>query len=370
MRIDADKPIPKYLQLKEILKHHFKDERYRADQKIPTENELIEQFQVSRNTVRQALAELANEEVIYKIQGSGSFFAGETADDLRHSYLVGVIVPRLSFYIYPQIIQGIDDIAHQKHYNIVLGSSDVSPEKELVCVKQLLKKNIDGLLIEPSGGFQHFKDSENFQVLKELTIPVVFMDWALDDPGVSYVSPDDVNGGFRATSYLIEAGHRRIAHVYPNDAMPGIKRYQGYRKALETYGIDYDSRLDKSTPILKWNEPGHITMLTKELIDLGDDMPTALFFFNDDGALHGYTAIRNAGLKIPEDISVIGFDDSEMAARAEVPLTTMIHPKYQLGKWAADILFHQIEHNRQPPPWQMLLNPTIAVRDSVKAISP
>lgn len=370
MRIDADKPIPKYLQLKEILKRHFKDEKYRADQKIPTENELIEQFQVSRNTVRQALAELANEEVIYKIQGSGSFFAGETADDLKHSYLLGVIVPRLSFYIYPQIIQGIDDIAHQKHYNIVLGSSDVSPEKELVCVKQLLKKNIDGLLIEPSGGFQHFEDSENFRVLKELTIPVVFMDCAIDDPEVSYVSPDDVEGGFRATSYLIEAGHRRVACVCPNDNIPGMKRYQGYRKALETYGIGYDSRLDKSTPILKWNEPGHVAMLMRELIDLRNDRPTAVFFFNDDGALHGYTAIRDAGLKIPHDISILGFDDSELAARAEVPLTTMIHPKYQLGKWAADILFEHIDHQGQTPPRQMILNPTIAVRDSVKVIGP
>jgi GntR family transcriptional regulator of arabinose operon len=368
MRIDAEKPIPKYLQLKEILKHHFKDQHYQADQKIPTEDELIEQFQVSRNTVRQALAELVTEGVIYKIQGSGSFFAGETQDDLKHSYLIGVIVPRLSFYIYPQIIQGIDDIAHGKHYNIVLGSSDVSPEKELVCVEQLLKKNIDGLIIEPSGGLQHFEDSKNFQMLKTLFIPVVFMDWVLDDPNVSYVSPDDVEGGFRATSHLIEAGHRRVACICPNDNVPGIKRYQGYRKALETYGIDYDSRLEKSTPILQWNTPGHIAMLMRELLDLGNDRPTAVFFYNDDGALQGCDAIRNAGMIIPDDISVIGFDDSEFASRAEVPMTTMIHPKYQLGKWAAEILFEQIEHNGQIPPRQMILNPTVAVRDSVKSL--
>ena len=366
MRIDAEKPIPKYLQLTEILKCQFKDKHYQAGQKIPTENELIEQFHVSRNTVRQALAELVNEDVIYKIQGSGSFFAEEIQDDLKHSYLIGVIVPRLSFYIYTQIIQGIDDIAHQKHYNIVLGSSDVNPEKELARVEQLLEKNIDGLLIEPSGGFRHFEDSKNFRVLKELKIPVVLMDWAVDDPEVSYVSPDDVEGGFRATSYLIEAGHRRIAYVYPNDTVSGIKRYQGYRKALECYGIDYDGRLDKSTTVLRWHKAGHIPMLVQELIDLGDHRPTAVFFLNDDAALQGYPAIRNAGLNIPDDISVIGFDDTDLAVRAEVPLTTMIHPKYQLGKWAAEILFEHIEHHG--PPWQMILNPAIAVRDSVKAL--
>src|SRR5512136_809661 len=159
MRIEADKPTPKYLQLAEILKEHFKDLQYQPDQKIPTEDELIEQFQISRNTVRQALAELVSEGIIYKIQGSGSFFAGTAPAEPNRSYLIGVIVPRLSFYIYPQIIQGIDDVAHQKNYNIVLASSDVKPDKELVCLDQLLEKKIDGLLIEPSGGVQQFETS-------------------------------------------------------------------------------------------------------------------------------------------------------------------------------------------------------------------
>jgi GntR family transcriptional regulator of arabinose operon len=368
MRIDADRPIPKYLQLTEILKQHFKDQHYQADQKIPTEDDLIEQFQISRNTVRQALAELVNEGIIYKIQGSGSFFSGTAQEEQNRSYLIGVIVPRLSFYIYPQVIQGIDDVAHRKRYNIVLGSSDVKPEKELACLEQLLEKGIDGLLIEPSGGYQPFQDSQNFRLLKTLTIPIVVMDWALDDLEISYVSPHDVEGGFRATSYLVRAGHKRIACVYPNDTLPGIQRYQGYRKALATYQLAYDSQIEKSTTILKWNEPGQIATMVMELIALGDDKPTAVFFFNDDAALQGYEVMRNAGLTIPEDISIIGFDDSEFAVRTEVPLTTMIHPKYQLGKWAAEILFDHIEHNGQRTPWQMLLNPAIAVRNSVKWI--
>jgi GntR family transcriptional regulator of arabinose operon len=366
MRIDADKPIPKYLQLTEILKQHFKDQEYQTDQKIPTEDELIEQFQISRNTVRQALGELVKEGIIYKIQGSGSFFSGTTQEEQNRSYLIGVIVPRLSFYIYPQIIQGIDDVAHKKRYNIVLGSSDVKPEKELACLEQLLEKGIDGLLIEPSGGFQQFQDSKNFRVLKELKIPVVFMDWAFDDPEVSYVSPNDFEGGFRATNYLIKAGHKRIACVYPNDTLPGIQRYQGYRKALATYQLGYDSKFDQSTTILKWNEPGHIAALVRELVELGDDKPTAVFFFNDDAALQGYAIIRSAGLKVPDDLSLIGFDDSEFAVHTEVPLTTMIHPKYQLGRWAAEILFDQLERKGQATPQQILLNPAIAVRQSVK----
>jgi GntR family transcriptional regulator, arabinose operon transcriptional repressor len=368
MRIEAEKPTPKYLQLAEILKEHFKDLQYQPDQKIPTEDELIEQFQISRNTVRQALAELVNEGIIYKIQGSGSFLAGTAPEEPNRSYLIGVIVPRLSFYIYPQIIQGIDDVAHQKNYNIVLASSDVRPEKEQVCLDQLLEKKIDGLLIEPSGGVPQFETSVNFQRLKSLPIPVVFIDWELDDPAVSYVAPDDVEGSFRATNSLIEAGHRRIAWIGPNDNLPGIKRQQGYRKALTAHGLAYDPQLDKPCTIIKWNEPGGIGALVNELLDLGNARPTAIFFFNDDGALQGYDAIRAARLKIPADISVIGFDDVELAARADPPLTTILHPKYQIGKWAAEILFDSIEHPARHVPRQMLLSPAVVVRQSVKNV--
>ena len=201
-------------------------------------------------------------------------------------------------------------------------------------------------------------------------MPVVFMDWAIDDAAISYVAPDDVEGGLRATRYLIDAGHQRIACVCPYDTLPGIQRHQGYRKALETYNIPYDSGLDISTSITQWNEPGHIVNLVHSLLQLGADRPTALFFFNDDGALRGYEAIRAAGLLVPEDMSVMGFDDSDFAVVPDVPLTTMIHPKYHLGKWAAEILFEQLDHPEQKIPRQMLLNPTVAVRQSVKTLSP
>ncbi len=369
MRIDAEKPIPKYLQLKDIIKHYFKKEHYEPSQKIPSENDLMKQFNVSRNTVRQALAELVNEGFIYKKHGSGSFFSGKMHEDQEHSYLIGVITPNIPSYIYSKIMEGIDDVAHKRRYNIVLGSSKGSPEKELVCLEQLLEKDVEGLLVEPSGGFREIQESKIFRLLKELTIPVIFMDWAINDPDVSYVSLDDVEGGFRATSYLIEAGHRRIACIYPDDHIPGIQRYQGYRNALETYGIKYDSRFDKPSTILRWNEGDEICMRMKELISLGDDRPSAVFFFNDAAALRGYAVIREAGLKIPDDISVIGFDDSEMAALADVPLTSVIHPKYRIGKWAAEILFEHIGQKDQRFPKHMLINPTIAVRDSVKFFS-
>jgi GntR family transcriptional regulator of arabinose operon len=195
------------------------------------------------------------------------------------------------------------------------------------------------------------------------------MDWVIDDAEISYVSLDDVEGGFRATNYLIEAGHRRIACVYPDDHIPGIQRYQGYRKALETHGIAYYSQFDKPCTILTWNEGDEISRRVKELIALEDERPSAVFFFNDAAAFRGYAVIREAGLKIPDDISIMGFDDSEMAALADIPLTSVIHPKYQIGRWAAEILFEDIEQKSQKTHRQMIIKPTIAIRNSVKPLS-
>lgn len=369
MRIDTNNPTPKYLQLKDIIKKYFENEHYKPGQKIPSENELITRFEVSRNTVRQALGELVNEGFIYKKHGSGSFFSGKIHDEQTPSFLIGVITPFISYYIYPLIIQGIDDIAHEKRYNIVLGSSRGEQNKEVVSLEQLLEKDIDGLLIEPAGGFKEIRDSKILPLLKELSIPFMVIDWVIDDPDISFVSINDIEGGFRATKYLIEAGHKRIACVYPNDHIPGIQRYRGYRKALEAYNIEFDSTLDKPGTIFKWNDAAYAYGLVKELITLGEKRPSAIFFFNDSVALHGYQAIRDAGLSIPDDISIVGFDDSEIGAVADVPLTSMGHPKYQIGRWAAEILFEDIQHKGSKlPTKQMIINPTMVVRDSVKPL--
>ena len=144
-------------------------------------------------------------------------------------------------------------------------------------MEQILEKNIDGLLLEPAGGIHQIQESKTFSLLKTITVPVVFMDWMINDPEISYVSLDDIEGGVRATSYLIEAGHKTVACVYPDDHIPGLQRYQGYRKALETQGIEYDSRYDKPGTILHWNDPDYIPLLMKDLLELGDERPTAIF---------------------------------------------------------------------------------------------
>ena len=365
----SQKPQPKYLQLKEALIRFLSDEHYKADQRLPTEHELIEQFKVSRGTIRQALAQLVNEGILYKIQGSGTYFSGKLSNSSPSSSLIGVISPLITTYIFPQIIQGITDIAQQKGYNIVLATSQTNPGKELGCIEQLAAKGIEGLLFDPAFDFQGAPDEELLSFLKTLTIPVVFMGVMIDDSDVSFVSLDDREAGFKVTSYLIESGHQRIACVYPTSPISGVHRYQGYRNALNVHGIAFDRRLDKMITA-KNNHEAHLSLVIRELLDLDKEhRPTAIVFYNDLLAVEGCRLLEAAGLHVPEDISAISFDDSELALQSRTPLTSVIHPKYYLGKWAAELLFEQIAHPELHFPRRLIITPEIAFRNSVKPVA-
>jgi GntR family transcriptional regulator of arabinose operon len=282
--------------------------------------------------------------------------------------LIGVITPVMFTYIYPQVVHGINDILSQNDYNLVVADLGYGSNEEHLHLERMLTRGIDGLIFEPCGGTKHFQDTRAFAMLKSLTIPVVVMGWMFENSGVSCVSLDDMEGGFRATNYLIENGHRRIGCIYISDHEPAILRYQGYRKALETHNIHFDSRLEKSKPTSKHIQANSAYFLTQDLLAMGAERPTAIFFFNDNAAIQGYTAIQEAGLRIPDDISVIGYDDSYLATMADVPLTSVVHPKYKIGKWAAEMLLEQLEAHGRNTPRQMILHPSIAVRDSVKTL--
>ena len=263
-------------------------------------------------------------------------------------------------------------MAQQKGYNIVLGTSQTNPGKELGCIEQLVAKGIDGLLFDPAFDFRGTPDEKLLSFLKTLGIPVVFMGVMIDDSEVSFVSLDDMEGGFKATNYLIESAHRRIACVYPTSPISGLHRYQGYRKALDTHGIAYDRRLDK---VIKTEgnigQSIHVQLPLRiqELLDLGDERPTAIVFYNDLMAVQGYQILETAGFQIPEELSMISFDDSELTLQPKTPLTSIVHPKYYLGKWAAELLFEQIAHPEQHFPRRLLITPTLAVRNSVKVLA-
>lgn len=360
--LDRKHPLPLYYQLKEIIKKSIREGQYKLYERIPSENQLVAKYGVSRNTVRQALTELVNEGWLFREQGKGTFCSPSSETPIHRTRTIGMISPVISNYIFPQIVRGIDDVAHARGYSIILAHTGEQFRKEAWSLKNMLERKVDGLIIEPTRSALPSPNISLFYELQEKKIPMVMLDSYIKELSPSYVKVDDVEGARQAVEYLIGLGHRRIACVYKSTHLPGVHRFQGYCKALKNLGIELDSQLVKSFPVSESERPGY--HLTKQLIALGKKRPTAIFFYNDQTAVQSFRALREIRLKVPEDISIIGFDDSEFAIVAEVPLTSVVHPKYELGKRAAEILLSFIENGNISPPVQEVMKPKLIIRDS------
>ncbi len=365
MKIDPQSPLPKYHQLKEIIKDSIKKSIVKPNERIRSENELVKIYKISRHTVRQAIGDLVNEGWLYREPGIGTFCADRLSRTSGKTFIIGVISVVVSSYIFPRIIHGIDNVVHPKGYSIVVGNANHNPEKEAAHLQDMINRNVDGLIIEPTKSALPSPNIKYFQKLKEKGIPFVMIDSYLDELNSSYVCVDDVLGGYLATEYLLELGHRRIGVIYKSDHLPSTKRFQGYKKALKKYKVDYSEELVKSFTLPEDKNP--TSSLIKELFKIKKP-PTAIFCYNDQIALQAYKTITKLGLKIPHDVSLVGFDDSDLAILSEIPLTTVAHPKGRMGKKAGKMLLQLIESGNTSRPQQFVYKPRLTIRDSCKPI--
>lgn len=365
MKIDPQSPLPKYHQLKEIIKESSKKGMIKPNERIQSESELMTIYKISRHTVRHAMGDLVNEGWLYREPGIGTFCADRLSRTSKKTFIIGVISVVVSNYIFPSIIHGIDNVIHPKGYSIVLGNANHNTEKEAAHLQDMINRNVDGLIIEPTRSALSSPNIKYFHKLREKGIPFVMIDSYFDELNPSYVCMDDVLGGYLAAEYLLELGHRRISIIYKSDHLPSTKRFQGYKKALKRYKVDYSEELVKSFVLPENKNP--TSPLIEELFKIKKP-PTAIFCYNDQIALQAYKAITKLGLKIPHDVSLVGFDDSDLAILSEVPLTTVAHPKGKMGEKAGKMLLQLIESSSTSQVQQFVYKPRLIIRDSCKSM--
>lgn len=368
MNIDNDSIMPKYYQIKEYLLKYFQEMNIKENEKIPSENVLLKKFKVSRNTVRQAIDVLEKKGLVYKIQGKGTFFKNNKTN---RNYLIGVISPMTSKYIYLDIIKGIEEYSHEKKYNIILSNSNWDVEKERESLEIMLEKRIDGLIIEPTLSSFITKDSYIFKKLSSLKIPVLLIDCLIKNIKLPTLTLDDVDCGYMAAEALIKNNHKRIAYIYNNDTISGNLRLKGYLKAMKKHKLVIDNSLISGFSMKEQKEDKEYVYFsstcTDKLLNLKNP-PTAIFYFNDEGAFSGAQTIKKYGLRIPDDISVIGFDDSEYSRFSEVPLTTVAHPKKNMGIMAAKMIIEEIESPGKLKKDVYFIKTSIVERNSIMTI--
>ena len=329
----------KYQQIEEELKQLILEEKIKPGEKMPSENVLTSKYGVSRQTVRKAISNLINEGFVYSVQGSGTF-CSDASRFKKDSKDIAVVMTYLSDYIFPKVISGIDSVLSENGYSIVLKNTNNSRTREIKCLEELIEKNIDGIIVEPSKSNVFCKHKYLYDKLDKYGIPYIFIQGAYsvmeDKP---HVIMDDEKGAYLLTGYLISQGHKNIIGVFKSDDTQGQNRHKGYAKALAKAGLTYDPE----NVIWFYTEDRAVHPYTnlQKMIKSGKKVD-AIVAYNDQIAFHLIKAIRELGLKVPQDISITGYDNSQPAANTDITLTTIVHPQQELGKIAAQMLLKMI----------------------------
>ncbi|MCL5268403.1 MAG: LacI family transcriptional regulator [Bacteroidetes bacterium] len=279
----------------------------------------------------------------------------------RQSETISAIIPFFTNYFFIEVLQGVQDRISQLGYDLVLYGVNNVDQVETHLSRALQRGKVDGIL------FFSMKLPEKIVArLRDAKLPMVLVDTV--SPDFDSISVANVEGAYAATTHLLELGHRSVGMVNAQlVSTPALERLQGYRHALESHGITYSEGLVKTGSSNKQDgfnrEAGYEAM--EEFIEMGPDMPRAFFVSSDIQAMGAIAALTESGLRVPEDVAIVGFDDIELARHMR--LTTMRQPMYQMGVLAIERLVARMSN----PEMEILhttFSPTLIVRESCGAL--
>lgn len=275
----------------------------------------------------------------------------------KRTNVLGLLLPDISNLYFADMARGVEDGANRFGYNVMLCNTDDNANKELDYLNILRGRETDGIIIIPIAGLQNALTS-GFTFEK----PFVVLDRVLADPsgGLYQVKFDNVKGGYLATKYLIEKGHRRIGIISgPKGDKTAEDRLNGYKAAISESKIEFDESI-----VFYGNYKFDSGFNGAEVLMRAG--VTAIFAINDMMASGVYKAILLRGLKIPRDFSIIGYDNVALSELLDPPLTTISQPKYEMGKVAAAMLINRLRKREQEN--EVVFEPSLVERQSVRQI--
>ncbi|UWP58862.1 GntR family transcriptional regulator [Ruminococcus gauvreauii] len=352
----------KYLQVSEWILSNIAENNLKQGDNIPPELQLSQTLHVSRQTVRKAIEHLVSRGILTTIQGSGTYVAHPPK--LRaapvSSQNIAVITTYLDSYIFPQKISAIYDALARSGFLMNLLGTNNSAETEHYVLSSLLDKDFAGIILEPSRSTLPRIQPELYRQLKE-TFPIVLIDCNYSDISLPRIALDDREGGYLATKHLLEHGHRDIMHIGKLDDLQGIYRYQGYLRALQEYQI-----IPRETDVLWYtNEtsPSMFLDVQEERVLACLENHSAVYCYNDLMASALLAFLTDHGIRVPDDLSVVGYDDSPLA-RQGMGLTTVVHPSVDIGLKTAENLVKLIHDPTFDANYTF--TPKLVERDTVK----
>lgn len=333
---------PKYQFIADSLRQEIESGVYSSKQLLPTEHLLCQRFQISRQTVRRALSVLEDEGLITRRQGSGSRLRERTEAKALLNCTVAVVTTYINDYIFPGILQGMETIltANSSAPLLFATQNQVSVERKILQTL-LTIKGLGGVLIEGSKTALPNPNLDLYQKLIDQGVHLVFINGTYPKlSAIPSVLADNYGGGRMLVEYLHQKGHQNIAGIFKNDDMQGTLRYAGFIEALRDLGLALEDR-----QICWYNTEMREDFLSEAFLNatLGSFTGcSAIVCYNDEVAIRIVTHLKKRGVRIPQEMAVVSFDNSQYSELAPVRITSLSHGTHNLGELAADLMLRQL----------------------------
>lgn len=320
-----------------------------------TIHDIAKALEIDSSTVSRALNNSdrvtgkTKEKILRKAQEMG-YHRNLQASNLRKnvSNTIGVVVPTISRHFFSSVIQGVEETAYLAGYSVIICQSLEQLERERNIVETLAANRVDGVLMSIS---METTDYGHLDVLKDKGVPIVFFDRHCDIVGNNNVLLDDFKGGYDATQHLILKGCKKIAHF---SGPQGLKIYQnrlnGYKEALQKNSIPYRDDLIIHSRLMEQDGLSSV----KKLLDEGI-LFDAIFSANDVAAIGAIKYLNERGIKIPEDVAIVGFSNEPISTVISPALTTLDQPGFEMGKRATELVLQQIKNRDKAPRFQSVI---------------
>jgi GntR family transcriptional regulator of arabinose operon len=344
--------MPKYMDVAAVMKDEITGGTYAEGQILPTEEELSGRFGCSRQTVRQALSLLVDDDLIVKRQGSGSMV--KRRQQLERTNNIAVIATYISDYIFPSQLRAVESVLAANKYTAILAATGNRVCNERTILKDMLSKPVDGFLIEGTKTAMPNPNLDLYEELMRRSIPVVFFNGYYPNlSGTVAVSADNFGGGYELVTYLMKKGHRRIAGIFKSDDIQGHQRYSGYISALR------DADCLVSDEKIFWYTTESLDYIFRDsdeiLSRLGD--ATAVVCYNDEAAYRLVQFLLKSGRRVPEDVAVVSFDNSSLSDVSPVRITSLSYEDRNIGRISAAKLIKLINGKTvesEAVPWTLV----------------
>ena len=331
-----------------------------------TIKDIARELGISPSTVSRALKDhpdisIETKKAVNELSKKLNYQPNAIALSLKHSrsFTLGVIIPETVHYFFSTVISGIEDIAYDAGYNIIICQSNELYDREKSNANMLYSNRVDGLLVSIS---KETHDFDHLHFFQQNNIPVVFFDRSTNAFPCDQIIIDDYTAAFKITDYLIQRGHKKLVHLAaPQHLDIGLKRKTGFVNALKKNNLAFSEN-----QILMADKFDKAAEVIDELIKKGD-FPDGIFAVNDLTALGAMKALKRHQFRIPQDIGLAGFGNGQNAMLTDPPLTTIDQNGYNMGKKAAEVLLQRISHGMADfTPQKHIIETELIIRESIR----